>query len=186
MMGGGNNDDNGQGAFDDSEEDSNNDDVLAMLGVLASIKDGAGGAWDAYNGALAEKPILVKVRRSLLPVSAFLGVILDYCCCPFDPTAVVCWRDRVGSTHSNNGMHSVEQRFARSRRQLHASRFPIQISGVHAAVLVLLRFCCRQKARGQRWAVRGCVVFVDLSCSPQNQKCKWCRVVELDEPASRD
>ena len=61
MVGGGNGNGNGQGAFDDSEEDSNND-VLALLGVLATIKDGAGGAWDAYNGALAEKPVLVKVR----------------------------------------------------------------------------------------------------------------------------
>lgn len=69
MMGGGNNNgDNGQGSFDDSEEDSNND-ALAMLGVLATIKGGAGGAWDAYNGALAEKPILVKVRRALPAVS---------------------------------------------------------------------------------------------------------------------
>ena len=63
MMGGGNNNNgNGQGAFDAEEE--NNNDVLAMLGVLATIKDGAGGAWDAYNGALAEKPVLVKVSRS--------------------------------------------------------------------------------------------------------------------------
>lgn len=62
MMGGGNNNGNGQGAFDDSEEE--NSDVLAMLGVLATIKDGAGGAWDAYNNQLAEKPILVKVSRT--------------------------------------------------------------------------------------------------------------------------
>lgn len=68
MMGGGNNNDNnGQGAFDDEEDSSN--DALAMLGVLATIKDGAGGAWDAYNGALADKPILVKVSRILPAVS---------------------------------------------------------------------------------------------------------------------
>lgn len=69
MIGGGNNNsNNGQGSFDDMEEDGDSSDVLAMLGVLASIKDGAGGAWDAYNNALAEKPILVKVsnRRSFI------------------------------------------------------------------------------------------------------------------------
>lgn len=69
MMGGGNNNGNGQGSFDDSEEDSN--DVLAMLGVLATIKDGAGGAWDAYNNALADKPVLVKVRRTFLAAAPF-------------------------------------------------------------------------------------------------------------------
>lgn len=66
MIGGGNNNNNnnGQGSFDDDmEEDGDISDALAMLGVLASIKGGAGGAWDAYNGALADKPILVKVRR---------------------------------------------------------------------------------------------------------------------------
>lgn len=63
MIGGGNNNNNGQGSFDDMEEDGDSNDVLAMLGVLATIKDGAGGAWDAYNTALAEKPILVKVRE---------------------------------------------------------------------------------------------------------------------------
>eukprot|EP00752_Nemacystus_decipiens_P009532 g8520.t1 len=68
MMGGGNNNGNGQGAFDDNEEDGNND-VLAMLGVLATIKDGAGGAWDAYNELLAEKPVLVKACTSLVGFS---------------------------------------------------------------------------------------------------------------------
>lgn len=60
MMGGGNNNGNGQGSFDDNEEDNNND-LLAMLGVLATIKDGAGGAWASYNEVLGEKPVLVKV-----------------------------------------------------------------------------------------------------------------------------
>lgn len=67
MMGGGNNNGNGQGSFDDGEEDGDMD-ALAMMGVLAAIKETAGGAWDAYNGALADKPILVKVRRSLVAV----------------------------------------------------------------------------------------------------------------------
>lgn len=58
--GGGNGQSNNGGFF--SEDDGDSVDAIAMLGVLASIKDGAGGVWDAYNGALAEKPILVKVR----------------------------------------------------------------------------------------------------------------------------
>lgn len=68
MMGGGNgNINNGHGSFDDNEEESSGGmDALAMMGVLATVKDGAGGAWDAYNSALADKPILVKVRRSLV------------------------------------------------------------------------------------------------------------------------
>lgn len=62
MMGGGNNNsNNGKGSFDDEEDGAS--DALAMLGVLATVKDGAGGAWGAYNDALADKPILVKVRR---------------------------------------------------------------------------------------------------------------------------
>ncbi len=62
MGGGNNNGNNGQGSFDDAEEDGASD-ALAMLGVLATVKDGAGGAWGAYNEALAEKPIFVKVGR---------------------------------------------------------------------------------------------------------------------------
>ncbi|CAM9659511.1 unnamed protein product [Pylaiella littoralis] len=74
MIGGGNNNNNnnnnGQGSFDDDmEEDGDISDALAMLGVLASIKGGAGGAWDAYNGALADKPILVKACTSLVGFS---------------------------------------------------------------------------------------------------------------------
>lgn len=64
-MGGGNggNQANNQDSFfeDDGDKDI---DAVAMLGVLASIKEGAGSAWEAYNDQLAEKPILVKVRES--------------------------------------------------------------------------------------------------------------------------
>ena len=76
-MGGGNdNSNNGQGSFDDDEDDGAND-ALAMLGVLATIKDGAGGAWGAYNEALGDKPILVKVGRGeTLPVAVLIESIL--------------------------------------------------------------------------------------------------------------
>lgn len=73
MMGGGNGggQSNGYGAF--SEDDGERGvDALAMLGVLASIKDGAGGVWSSYNNALSQKPILVKVK----PVTKRLQVVL--------------------------------------------------------------------------------------------------------------
>ncbi|CBN79193.1 conserved unknown protein [Ectocarpus siliculosus] len=71
MMGGGNGNINngGQGSFDDNEEEGRGMDALAMLGVLATVKDGAGGAWDAYNSALADKPILVKACTSFVGFS---------------------------------------------------------------------------------------------------------------------
>lgn len=64
-MGGGNggNQANNQDSF--FEDDGENIDAVAMLGVLASIKEGAGSAWEAYNDQLAEKPIFVKVRENM-------------------------------------------------------------------------------------------------------------------------
>ena len=62
MGGGGNSNPNGRGGAFDSADEGSNVDKLAMLGVLASVKGGASGLWDSYNGCLAEKPILVKVR----------------------------------------------------------------------------------------------------------------------------
>lgn len=62
MMGGGNgngNKNNDQEAFD--AEGDGLDGGMAMMGVLATLKSGAGGAWDAYNAQLEETPILVKV-----------------------------------------------------------------------------------------------------------------------------
>lgn len=67
MIGGGGNNSNGQGGFFESADEGNNMDKLAMLGVMASVKGGATGLWDSYNGQLAEKPILVKVGLGLFP-----------------------------------------------------------------------------------------------------------------------
>ncbi|CAM9176286.1 unnamed protein product [Laminaria digitata] len=68
MMGGGGNSNGRGGAFDSSDEGESMD-KLAMLGVLASVKGGASGLWDSYNGHLAEKPILVKACTSLVGFS---------------------------------------------------------------------------------------------------------------------
>lgn len=62
MMGGGGNNKGNSKNEQESFEGGDSLGGVAMMGVLASLKDGAGGAWDAYNGALEENPILVKVR----------------------------------------------------------------------------------------------------------------------------
>ncbi|CAN0061503.1 unnamed protein product [Ascophyllum nodosum] len=69
MMGGGHGGDNNnnQGSF--FEDDEQNVDPLAMLGVLASLKEGVGGAWDAYNNQLSATPVLVKACTSLVGFS---------------------------------------------------------------------------------------------------------------------
>ena len=79
MMGGGHGGDNNnnQGSF--FEDDEQNVDPLAMLGVLASLKEGVGGAWDAYNNQLSATPVLVKVgtggrRNRSLEVARATGV----------------------------------------------------------------------------------------------------------------
>eukprot|EP00904_Undaria_pinnatifida_P007047 jgi/Undpi1/3472/HiC_scaffold_16.g06844.m1 len=69
MIGGGGNNSNGQGGFFESADEGNNMDKLAMLGVMASVKGGATGLWDSYNGQLAEKPILVKACTSFVGFS---------------------------------------------------------------------------------------------------------------------
>lgn len=69
MGGGGNSNSNGRGGAFDSADEGDNMDKLAMLGVLASVKGGASGLWDSYNGCLAEKPILVKACTSLVGFS---------------------------------------------------------------------------------------------------------------------
>lgn len=59
-MGGGGGGNTGEGSSFFSE-DGEECDPMAMLGVLASIKGGASGLWDAYNEQLAQTPIVVKV-----------------------------------------------------------------------------------------------------------------------------